>query len=65
MGNGNSPSRVMVIVAVIIRLSVDPLTGTFFYPFAAIVLLDTGMYFDGIWSKLRANDKECHFPQFF
>ena len=42
------PSRVMVNVVVIIRLSVDPLIGTFFDPFAAIVLLETGMYFDDV-----------------
>ena len=30
-----------------------PLIGTFFHPFAGIVLLQTGMYFDGVCSKLR------------
>ena len=47
----------MVNVAVITCLSVDPLIGTFFDPFAAIVLLETGRYFDGVWSKLRTNDR--------
>ena len=47
----------MVNAAVIIRLSVDPLIGTFCYPFTAIVLLETRMYFEGVWSKLRANDR--------
>ena len=50
------PSRVMVNVVVIIRWSLDPLIGTYFVPFAAIVLLETGIYFDGVWSKLGAND---------
>ena len=49
--------RVMVNAAVIIRLSVDPLIGTFCYPFTAIVLLETRMYFEGVWSKLRTNDR--------
>ena len=58
-------SRVMVHVAVIIRLSVNPLVGTFFDPFAAIVLLETGMYFDGVWSKLRTNDRGMSFSSIF
>ena len=55
----------MVKVAVIIRLSVDPLVGTFFNPFVAIVLLEVEMYFDGVRSKLRTNDRGMSFPQFF
>ena len=51
----------MVNVAVIIHLLVHPLIGTFFDPFAVIVLLETGMYFDGVWSKLRANDRGMSF----
>ena len=51
------PSRVIENVTVIIRLSVDHSIGTFFYPFATIVLLETGMYFDGVWSKLRTKDR--------
>ena len=51
------PSRVIENVTVIVRLSVDPSIGTFFYLFATIVLLETGMYFDGVWSKLRTKDR--------
>ena len=47
----------MVNAAVIIRLSGDSLIGTFCYPFAAIILLETREYFDGLWSKLRTNDR--------
>ena len=43
-------------VAVIILFSVDPLIGTVFEPFGAMVLLNTGMYFDGVWSRLRTRD---------
>ena len=60
-----SLSRVMVNVAVITCLSVDPLIGTFFDPFAAIVLLETGRYFDGVWSKLRTNDRVTSFSSTF
>ena len=59
------PSRVMVNVSVTIRLSVDPLIGTCFVLFAAIVLLETGMYFDDAWSKLRTNDRVMSFSSIF
>ena len=55
----------MVNVAVIIRLLVDPLSGTFFDPFAVIVLLEPGMYFDGVWSNLKINDRGMSFPSIF
>ena len=57
--------REMVNVAVIIRLLVDPLSGTFFDPFAVIVLLEPGMYFDGVWSTLKINDRGMSFPSIF
>ena len=50
---------------VIIRLSVDPLIGTFFHPFAGIVLLETGIYFHGVCSKLRTNDRAISFSSIF
>ena len=49
----------------IIRLLVDPLISAFFDPLATIALLETGMYFDSVWSKLRTNDRGMSFPQFF
>ena len=52
-------------MAVIIRLLVDPLSGTFFDPFAVIVLLEPGMYFDGVWSNLKINDRGMSFPSIF
>ena len=55
----------MINVAVIIRLSVDPLIDTFFYPFAVIVLLETGTYFDDVWSKLKTNDRGMSFLSVF
>ena len=36
-----------------------------FWPFAVIVLLETGMYFDGVWSKLRTNDRGISFSSIF
>ena len=58
-------SRVMVNVAVIIRLLVDPLIDTHFDPFAAMFLLESGMYFDGVWFKLRTNDSRISFSSIF
>ena len=46
----------MLNVAVIVLLSIDPGTETFFTPFGASVLLQRGTYFDGFWSKLITND---------
>ena len=36
-----------------------------FDPFAAIVLLEAGMYFDGVWSKLRTNDRGMSLSSIF
>ena len=43
-------------VAVIILFSVDPLIGAVFEPFGTVVLFNTGMYFEGVWSRLRTRD---------
>ena len=43
-------------VAVIILFSGDPLIGTIFEPFGAMVLFNTGMHFEGVWSRLRTRD---------
>ena len=43
-------------VAVIIPFSVDNLIGTVFEPFVAMVLFNTGMYFEGVWSTLTKRD---------
>ena len=43
-------------VAVIILFLVDPLVGTVFEPFGTMVLFNTGMYFQGVWSTLRTRD---------
>ena len=53
----------MVNVAVIISLLVNPLIGTVFDPLAA--MLETGMYFHGVWSKLRTNDRGMSFSSIF
>ena len=59
------PSRLMVNVAVIISLLVNPLIGTVFDPLAASALLETGMYFHGVWSKLGNNDSGMSFSSIF
>ena len=43
-------------VAVIIVFSVDPLNDTVLEPYGAMVLFNTGMYFEGVWLRLRTRD---------
>ena len=46
------PSIVILNVAVMVLLSVDPATETLLTPLGASVLLQPGTYFDGVWSKM-------------
>ena len=52
----NLLSIVMLNVAVIVLLSVDPATETLLIPLGASVLLQPGTYFDGIWSRFITID---------
>ena len=52
-------------VAVILLFSVDPLIGTVFEPFGAMVLFNTGMYFEGVWSRFRTRDGGMSLSSFF
>ena len=47
----NVPSIVILNVAVIVLLFVDPATETLLIPLVANVLLQHGTYFDGVWSR--------------
>ena len=52
----NLPFIVIVNVAVIVLLSVDPATETLLIPLGASVLLQPGTYFDGVWSRFITTD---------
>ena len=52
----NLLSIVMLNVAVIVLLSVDPATETLLIPLGASVLLQPGTYFDRIWSRFITTD---------
>ena len=52
----NIPSIVILNIAVIVLLSVDPVTETLLIPLGASVLLEPGTYFDGVWSRFITID---------
>ena len=44
-------------VAIIILFSVNPLIGTVFEPFGAMVLFNTGMYFEGVCTLVKIENE--------
>ena len=52
----NLPSIVILNVAVIVLLSVDPATETLLIHLGASVLFQPGTYFDGVWSRFITID---------
>ena len=52
-------------VAVTILFSAEPLIGMVFETFSAMVLFNTGMYFEGVWSRLKTRDDGMSLPSIF
>ena len=49
----NFPDKVIMKVPVMLLLSVEPAIDTDLEPFFAMLCLPTGIYFKGVWSRLR------------